>query len=155
MVASSPHTEILLPLLSGLFGIGGVIAGGIFQFALAERSARRQRDERREETEAKTAGEALARTTSRAFPAMLVARHLEAFALDCAKTVGENTSDYGGYAGFPEFKPWPPVDWQALGAEFSVESQDFEAKVGLHKQWVAGNIEYGAADEREAAKYYT
>jgi hypothetical protein len=154
MSGSIPHNELLTPLLSGLFALGGVVAGGLFQFLLAERSATRQTKERREEAAAKAALEISAAATSRAFPAMLVARHLEAYALECANTVAENSSDYGGYEGFPTFKQWPLIDWQALGASLSVEAQDFEARVALHQLWVDGNIEFGASDERDAARYY-
>lgn len=140
-------------------GLLGVLVGGGIQLISASRIAKRQREDRladdkaeRERAEAKLAAD-------RSYVRAVLARHLEAYAKECAEAMWENGSgDYGdddqGGAGVPNFKDWPEVSWELLGANEMMKARDIALRVTLQKDDVSAGAEHEVYTPDDARTYY-
>lgn len=129
----------------------GVLVTGAFAIIVAERQAKRAGDERRrdrleqrEEADAKSAEAA-------AFQALAVARHLEAYARECADLAVDQYLTDGGFPKRPpELKAFNAIAWERLGAVATAEAMDLVQRHRLRRGYIVGDAEEsgGDADER-------
>lgn len=144
----------MFPAIAAL--LGSLITGGFAVF-LADRQAertskdrRRERDETRRDAQDKAAEEA-------AFEALAVARHLEAYARECADVATDPEEHLEGAARIrstPTLKPYNNVHWPRLGARATAEAMDLLERHRLRRGYVVGDAMEEGGDERGRARVY-
>jgi len=132
----TPFLTALGPAVLALFG---VFLGGWLQQRQAERIYRRQRADRIEgENAARDAAE-IAAKGEMAFTSLALARHLEAYAQDCAGAISDNSQRHSEFVKrTPDFPKWPAVTWTRLGAVRAAEIGDFSSRVPLVQGFISG-----------------
>lgn len=136
-------------------GVFGVFVGGLIQLVSTYFAADLQRRHRVADEKAARQREMQGRESQRNFVRALIARHLEAFARQCASAMWHNGNpEEEGAAKVPDLPEWPPLAWDLLDANEMVEIRDIEVRVDILRDSTEGAVFYGASHIDEARKYY-
>ncbi|PZO04842.1 MAG: hypothetical protein DCF29_09540 [Alphaproteobacteria bacterium] len=109
----------------------------------AERQAKRASDDKRREREEQRQADNTKASEAAAFEALSLARHLEAYAKDCADVVAEPTTssgeDWTHARVTPTLKPYQAVNWSRLGAVATAQALDLAERHKLRLGWIIGD----------------
>ena len=108
---------------------------------LADESAQRDRDDAKQRVD-------------RAYAKSLLARHLEAYARQCADAMWENTNpEHDKIVAVPALPDWPNISWELLGADEMMRIRDIGVHVEMYKEVVDGNLYWGASGLDDERRY--
>lgn len=145
--------KVVIPALAALLG---VVIGGVLQIVSAFWVAETQRTHRLKDEKAARGRDEDKLEADQKYVRAVLARHLEAYARDCAQAMWANDDhEEQGATNPPEFPDWPPdIAWELLSPNEMMAIRDIEIRVDIQREHVKGSVWYGAADEDDARSYY-
>ena len=155
-VEPSPFARWITDLGPAFIGLMGVLVGGVIQTVTTMVMAGFSRKDRLADEAAARGREEEKREAERKFVRAILARHLEAYARECAEVMWANDDpDEEGAMNPPEFKNWPnDIAWDLLGSNEMMMVRDIETRVDIQRRQVEGLVHMDASDERQARSYF-
>lgn len=148
-------TAVGQTLLTAGLPLVGAWIGVRWQAAQDADRASRERRHKLDDDQAERDRVDAATTARRAFLRALLARHLEAYARQCAEVMWHNLNvEFTGSKGVPPFPEWPEVDWELLGADEMMRIRDIPVQVEMHKDTTSGNVYWSGGSEEQDRPYY-